>query len=132
MTWVVSKLSIQGVKGVLDRSGDFELLKGKRYRSIVIFAPNACGKSGYADAVEYFFSEDGGIDHLGKGGADSEKGGKHAIPHVLAEERGIDPKIAITLTNLDTNKKLEIERAVLTGRADQRPTELNEIIALAP
>lgn len=132
MTWVVSKLSIQGVKGVLDRSGDFELSKGKKHRSIVIFAPNACGKSGYADAVEYFFSEDGGIDHLGKGGADSEKGGKHAIPHVLAEERGIDPKIAITLTNLDTNKKLEIERAVLTGRADQRPTELNEIIALAP
>jgi hypothetical protein len=132
MTWVVSKLSIQGVKGVLDRSGDFELLKGKRYRSIVIFAPNGCGKSGYADAVEYFFSEDGGIDHLGKGGADSEKGGKHAIPHILAEEKGIDPKITITLANLDTSKKLEIERAVLTGRTDPRPVELNEIITLAP
>ncbi len=132
MTWIISKLAIQGIKGVLDRSGDFELSKGKKPLSIVIFAPNACGKSGYADAVEYLFSEDGGVDHLGKGGADSEKGGKHALQHILAVEKGIDSKISIQLHNPDTNEKLEIDRPLITGRSDLRPEPLNNIVNLAP
>ena len=89
MSWKIRKLSVKGVKGVLDRSGDFDFGDGK---SIAVYAPNGCGKSGYADAVEYLYSKDGAVEHLGQGGADSERGGKHAIPHVLAEEKGITPK----------------------------------------
>ncbi len=59
MTWIVSKLEIQGVKGILDRSGDFKLEKKRKPRSMVLFAPNACGKSGYADAVEYWYDTGG-------------------------------------------------------------------------
>ena len=87
MIWTINQFSILGVKGVLDKAGHFDLSNGK---SIAIFARNSCGKSGYADALEYLFSSDGEVEHLGKGGADSERGGKHALPHVLAEEHNID------------------------------------------
>jgi hypothetical protein len=132
MAWIISDLHIQGVKGVLDRSGDFKLASKRTPRSLVIFAPNGCGKSGYADAIEYLFSEDGGIDHLGKGSADSERGGKHAIPHVLAEERGISPEVSITLFNTETEERIPVTRPVNIGRTDNRPTDLDRILRLAP
>ena len=132
MSWIVTKLSIEGVKGVLDRAGDFELAKKRSPRSIAIYAPNACGKSGYADAVEYLFSEDGGVDHLGKGGADSERGGKQAIPHVLAEERGIEPKVSMTFVNSESEEFIQVTRLVKTGRADDMPAELRPIVRAAP
>ena len=132
MSWIVTKLSIEGVKGVLDRAGDFELAKKRSPRSIAIYAPNACGKSGYADAVEYLFSEDGGVDHLGKVGADSERGGKQAIPHVLAEERGIEPKVSMTFVNSESEEFIQVTRLVKTGRADDMPAELRPIVRAAP
>ncbi len=132
MTWIIADLHIQGVKGVLDRSGDFRLASKRTPHSIAIFAPNGCGKSGYADAVEYLFSEDGGVDHLGKGGADSERGGKHAIPHVLAAERGINPEVSITILETDTNERITVTRPIVMGRSDNRPSELVQILRLAP
>jgi hypothetical protein len=73
MTWIITKISIQGIKGVLDRSGDICLKpKSGNSKSVAIFGRNGCGKSGYADAVEYLFSSDGEVEHLGKGGADSD------------------------------------------------------------
>jgi len=132
MSWIVAKLSIEGVKGVLDRAGDFKLARKRSPRSLAIYAPNACGKSGYADAVEYLFSKDGGVEHLGRGGADSECGGKHAIPHVLAEERGIEPKISMTLVNLELGESVQVSRPVKTGRADSMPPELGAIVRGAP
>lgn len=80
MSWIATKLSIQGLRGIMDRGGDFELAQERSPRSIAIYAPNACGKSSYADAIEYLFSEDGSVGHLGKGEADSERGGKYALP----------------------------------------------------
>ena len=132
MSWIVGRLGIQGVKGVLDRAGDFSLSKGRSPRSIAIYAPNACGKSGYADAVEYLFSEDGGVAHLGKGGADSEHGGKHAIPHVLAGERGIDPQVSVTLVHSESGESAQVIRPVTTGRVDDVPSELARILRTAP
>jgi hypothetical protein len=133
MMWLVDKITAQGVKGILTASGEFSLRGG---RSIAIFAPNACGKSGYADALEYLFSEDGLVEHLGKGSADSERGGKHAIPHILASERGIEPLISISLRKTDESGKLlstiEVTRPVRTGRADELPESLKDIMAAAP
>jgi hypothetical protein len=133
MTWRVEKIRVQGVKGVLTASGEFKLKGG---RSIAIFAPNACGKSGYADALEYFFSADGLVEHLGKGGSDSERGGKHAIPHILASERGIEPSISVSLRETDesgrTLSNVEVTRPVRTGRADELPAFLRGIVAAAP
>jgi len=132
MSWIVSELNIQGVKGVLDRAGDFRLARKRSPRSIAIYAPNACGKSGYADAVEYLFSEDGGVDHLGKGGPDSEHGGKHAIPHVLAQERGIEPKVSMTVVDLDSGESIQVTRPVETGRVDDMPGALRPVVRVAP
>ena len=72
MSWSIDYLSIQAIKGVLVEAGKFDLSKKK---SIALFAPNSCGKSGYADALEYLFSPDGEVQHLGKGSVDSEHGG---------------------------------------------------------
>ncbi|MCL5952148.1 MAG: hypothetical protein M1132_10595 [Chloroflexi bacterium] len=133
MTWTVSALSIRGVKGVLDRAGDFRLKpKDGKPKSIAIFGRNGHGKSGYADAVEYLFSLDGAVEHLGKGGADSEQGGKHAIPHVLAAEKGINPEISVEFTEIETGKRILAKRPVVTGRIDARPPELEAVLAQSP
>ncbi len=132
MTWIISKISIQGVKGVLDRAGDFSLGKKGKHKSIAVFGRNAHGKSGYADAIEYLFSQDGAVEHLGKGSAESEQGGKHALPHVLAEEKGITPQIVAEFTNSDTGESINVTRLVYTGRSDTRPVELEPILEKAP
>lgn len=128
MSWKVTHLNIQGVKGVLDRAGDFDFKYGK---SLAIYAPNGCGKSGYADAIEYLFSKDGAVEHLGEGPADSEQGGKHAIPHVLAKELGVTPAVAITLREA-SGQLVQATRLVNTGRSDPLPPELVPLLALAP
>jgi hypothetical protein len=129
MSWNLTHLNIKGVKGVLDHSGDFNLGDGK---SIAIFAPNGCGKSGYADAVEYLVSKDGSVEHLGQGDADSERGGKQALLHVLAEEKGITSTISATFHRINPTKTVNISREVKTGRIDPMPQELKAIIDIAP
>ena len=129
MSWAINHLSVKGVKGILDRAGDFDLREGK---SIAIYAPNAYGKSGYADAVEYLFSQEGAVEHLGKGGADSERGGKHAIPHVLATEKGITPEVSVKLYNSDSRVSMSSAREIKTGRVDTIPSDLKSIISTAP
>jgi len=118
MTWIVSKITIQGIKGVLDHSGEFELSKRGKPKSIAVFGRNAHGKSGYADAIEYLFSVDGEVEHLGKGSADSEQGGKHALPHVLAAEKGIVPQVSANFININTGETVIVTRPVITGRND--------------
>ena len=83
----ISGFSIQGVRGILERSESQKLFDKRQPKSLAIFAPNGHGKSGYADAFEYFFSDDGEVEHLGKGSSDAEKGGKPSLIHVLAENR---------------------------------------------
>jgi len=132
MTWIVKKITIQGIKGVLNRSGDFELSKKGKPKSIAVFGRNAYGKSGYADAIEYLFSIDGEVEHLGKGSADSEQGGKHALPHVLATEKGIVPQVSADFIDINTGETVSITRLVTTGRNDIRPSELNVLLEKAP
>lgn len=129
MKWILTNLEIKGVKGVLDQSGNFDLPKGK---SIAIYAPNGSGKSGYADAVEYLFSLDGSVEHFGKGGVDSEHGGRHAIRHVLAEQKGIESTISATLFETECKIPLNITRFVKTTQGDFLPKELESIVKSAP
>ena len=133
MTWILNKLNIEGVKGALNRGGEFKLGHKKNLsKSIAIFGRNGHGKSGYADAVEYLFSEDGLVAHLGKGAEDSEQGGKHAIPHVLAKENDLPSTIFAEFLNIETNDVIAVEREVLTGRNDTRPEEISRILRNAP
>jgi hypothetical protein len=132
MTWRVARFDICGVKGVLDAGGEILLESGKNCKSMAVFAPNGCGKSGYADAVEYFFSRDGAVEHLGRGPADSEKGGKHALHHVLAKERSVTPTVSALLVNDETGERLPVVRPVLTGRNDNLPAALAPLLDVAP
>lgn len=133
MTWILQSVSVRGVKGVLDRSGQFKLPpKDGKPQSIAVFGRNGQGKSGYADAIEYLFSVDGEVAHLGKGGPDSEQGGKHAIPHVLANERGINPEISTEFVHLETGERVSVRRPVIIGRNDIRPPEIDRIVIKAP
>jgi len=111
MGWIVAQLSIQGIKGIPERVGDFELAQEGSHRSIAIYAPDARGTSGYADAVEYLFSEDGS----------------------LTEERGIEPRVSMTLVNSETGESVQVSRLVKSGQANDMPLpELRPIVRAAP
>ncbi|MBL7182940.1 MAG: hypothetical protein ISS50_00655 [Anaerolineae bacterium] len=110
MSWIVTKLSMQGIEGIPDQAGDFELAQERSPRSIAIYDSGAGGKSGYADAVEYLFSEDGS----------------------LAEERGIEPRVSMTLVNSESGESVQVTRLVKTEQADDMPPELRPIVRAAP
>ena len=130
MSWIVAQLRIQGIKGIPDRGGVFELAQERSPRSIAIYDPNACGKSGYADAVEHLFSSEEDDD-------DS-----------LAEERGIEPSVSMTLVNSESGESVQVTRLVKTarlsvsteldevspksGQADDVPPELRPVVRAAP
>ena len=110
MGWIVAQLSIQGIKGIPDPGGDFELAQERSPRSIAIYDPNACGKSGYADAVEYLFSEDSS----------------------LADERGLKPRVSMTLVNSESGESVQVSRLVKSGQVNDAPSELCPIVRAAP
>jgi hypothetical protein len=61
MSWIVTQLSTQKIKGIPDQAGDFDPAQEESPSSIAIYAPDACDTSGYADAVEHLLPEDGSI-----------------------------------------------------------------------
>ncbi|MBU4480597.1 hypothetical protein KKG48_04125, partial [Patescibacteria group bacterium] len=118
MSWIVAQLSIQGIKGILDQAGDFELAQERSPRSIAIYAPNACGKSGYADAVEYLFS------------SESSEGSKEDSSP--ADERGLKPRVSMTLVNSESGESVQVSRLVKSGQVNDAPSELCPIVRAAP
>ncbi len=119
MGWIVAQLSIQGIKGIPERVGDFELAQEGSHRSIAIYAPDARGTSGYADAVEYLFS--------------SEEEEEEEEEESLTEERGIEPRVSMTLVNSETGESVRVSRLVKTGQANDMPLpELRPIVRAAP
>lgn len=122
----ISKIIIQGIKGIL-KPVELSLGKASKPCSLAIFAPNACGKSGIADALEYFFDEKGEVDHLGIR-FDSETGGKAAIPHIYAGKSKIKPEITLTFNGGTLSAPLKVAREVKTGTKDSLPPEIANII----
>lgn len=122
----VRKIAIQGIKGVL-KPIELSLGKSSNPCSLAIFAPNACGKSGIADALEYFFDEKGEVEHLGIK-SDSETGGKAAIPHIHAKKSNIKPEINLTFHGGQFSNTARIIREVKTGTKDSVPPEIVNII----
>jgi len=131
MSWTMLRFDIAGIKGVLSKGGDLQFGTRKSLKSLGVFAPNGCGKSGYADAIEYFFSRDGLVEHLGKGHADSERGGKHALLHVLAQERGITPTVSADILDVSNDKVVHVSRNVTTAIDDPPPAELLPLLSAA-
>jgi hypothetical protein len=122
----INKISIQGIKGTLHPI-DLSLGKASSPHSLAIFAPNACGKSGIADALEYYFDEEGRVEHLGIK-ANSETGGKAAIPHIHAQKEKIIPTITVTFHGGFFNKAQSIKREVKTGLKDDMASDIAKIV----
>ncbi len=110
MGWIVAQLNIHGIKGIPHQVSDFELAQERSPRSIAIYDPGAGGNSGYADAVEYLFSE-----------GDSP-----------AEERGIEPKLSMTLVNAESGESVLVTRLVNPEQANDMSPELRPIVRAAP
>lgn len=120
----VSKIVIQGIKGIL-KPVELSLGKASKPCSLAIFAPNACGKSGIADALEYFFQ--GEVEHLCIR-SDSEAGGKAALPHIYASRSKITPQITIMFSGGKYGKPIIVKRDVKTGIKDELTAEIASII----
>jgi recombinational DNA repair ATPase RecF len=129
MGWRVENFSLQGVRGYLNLGGAFDFRPSK---SIAIFGANGSGKSGISDALEYFFSAEGFVEHLGKGGADSERGGRPAIPHVKASRSRIPTTVNVVLKETSSNQPVDITRTFKSGRGDVLPAELRPVLSVAP
>jgi len=122
----IRDIEIQGIRGVLEPIKLTMYLKRERM-SLAIFAPNATGKSALADAVEYFFSEDGEIRRLGK--SKGATGGKKSYPHIRADRQRIAQEITVSFSDSDLGA---VVRQVATGHKDPAPEGVCEVIKRAP
>jgi hypothetical protein len=89
----IEAFKLEGFRAYL-RPQTVYLCRGKTPLSLAIFAPNAKGKSGLVDALEYYFSEDATLARLGKRQAQTHAG-PLAMEHVDAEKSGIAPAVHI-------------------------------------
>lgn len=121
----VKSIVISGIKGIPDRPEDWQLSLFKKSRplSLAIFAPNACGKSSITDAIEYLFSEDGTVQHLGHSG---ERGGKSALRHVRSK------KSQVSICLKSESSELTICREFKARNADKLSEELLSLTTSAP
>jgi ABC-type lipoprotein export system ATPase subunit len=69
-----------------------------RKRCLAVFAPNGSGKSSLIDALEFMFSKDGTLTRLGLRAVNNQSGAL-ALVHNLAEEKKIDPHVAIEFSS---------------------------------
>ena len=83
----IDKFRLEGFRAYL-KPKEINLRSRKNFRSLVIFAPNARGKSSLVDSFEYYFSRDGTLARLGKQARNSYAG-PSALQHVDAEEQSV-------------------------------------------
>ena len=86
----IESLSLKGFRAYLQPQL-FPFYRGKTPLSLAVLAPNAKGKSSLIDAFEFYFSEDGTLDRLGKRSA--ERAGRTALEHVEAEKKKVSPSV---------------------------------------
>lgn len=89
---IIKTIALQGFRAFL-RPQTFEF--GADGKSLVVFAPNAKGKSSLVDGPEFFLSEEGTLARLGKikGG---NKAGREALQHAEATAKGVTGEVTLT------------------------------------
>ena len=90
----IESLTIAGFRAYLDEQ-TFKLYEGKQAKSLAVFAPNAKGKSSLVDAIEFYFSEDGTLERLGKRQSVTQAG-PDALANVGAKDKKIEPCISMS------------------------------------
>lgn len=89
----IEAIKLEGFRAYLQPQ-KIDLCRGKHPLSLVVFAPNAKGKSSLVDAFEYYFSQDATLARLGKRSMQTHAG-RQAMEHVEAEESGISPSVHV-------------------------------------
>jgi hypothetical protein len=87
----IEALKLEGFRAYLQPQ-TVNLYRGKKPLSLVVFAPNAKGKSSLVDAFEYYFSKEATLARLGKRSAQTHAG-PLAMEHVDAKENGVTPAV---------------------------------------
>lgn len=70
----------------------FALNVSKHHKSLVVFAPNATGKSSLIDAFEFYFSDTGSLERLGQRRSQTQAG-PTAMEHVGAKSEAITGRV---------------------------------------
>lgn len=122
----VDRIAIQGFRGFLDKR-ELPLAAGKQARSLCIFGDNGTGKSSIGDAVEFFFSEDGLLSHLGKTKTENNAG-MTATRHARATDKGIKTEITFTFSD----GRGFARSASVSGAASIMAEEMREVLSQAP
>ncbi len=90
-SYYMKNLQLQGFRAFLQpKRFDFS-----QKRCLALFAPNGKGKSSLIDGLEFMFSSNGILERLGQRTRDNSAG-VVALPHNLAEENGVQPRVSIT------------------------------------
>lgn len=82
----LEKIKLVGFRAYL-KPANFRLHRRSTPISMAVFAPNGMGKSSLVDSLEYYFSEDGTLDRLGRRSSPTQAG-PSALRHVDAEDAG--------------------------------------------
>lgn len=90
----IRSITISGFRAYLDE----QPLGLRTGNSLIVFAPNARGKSSLVDALEFIFSKDGTVKRLGEKRS-SIQGGRESLYHHDAETRGIKSSVQIIVNN---------------------------------
>ena len=83
----IESFEVAGFRAYLEPQ-TFALNTSKRRKSLVVYAPNATGKSSLVDAFEFYFSEKGSLERLGQRVSPTQAG-PTAMENVQAESKGI-------------------------------------------
>ena len=90
-TITIDSFEVAGFRAYLEPQ-TFDLKTSKRRNSLVVYAPNATGKSSLVDAFEFYFSERGSLERLGQRVSPTQAG-PTAMEHVLAKSKGISRRV---------------------------------------
>ena len=88
----IEKLELTGFRIYLKRR-TFKLRNSKGPLSLAVFAPNGMGKTGLVDSLEYYFSKNGTLEHLGMRSSTTQAG-PNALRNVHAG-RNVETSVRI-------------------------------------
>lgn len=122
----VRTFSAQGFRGfALEQSLEFRL--GSAPANVAVFGENGAGKSSFADAVEFLFSDKGVIDRLGERASENQAG-TQALLHRGTLRNGLPALVQIELDDGQT-----LSRTVSTNATSEAlPTAVRAIRETAP
>ena len=118
----IEAFEIAGFRAYLEPQ-TFTLGTSKRRKSLVVYAPNATGKSSLIDAFEFYFSDKGSLSRLGQRVSPTQAGPK-AMEHVLAKSKGVSGRVGFKFKQ--GTERFEGDRVL--GTLGQPPSAAKRVV----